>query len=163
MQIRHALLSTLFSLLAASPAWSHGYTAGDIAIGHPWARATVAGQPAGGGFLKLTAGGGGDTLLAVRSEVSARAELHTMKMDGDIMRMRQVDEIPVPAGQTVELKPGGYHIMFMQLKAPLKAGTSFPATLVFRKAGEVKVDFKVEAAGAAAGGHGMSGHGGHAH
>jgi len=157
MQIRSLILSLLFPLLAAAPAAAHEYTAGGIRIGHPWARATVPGQPSGGGFLKLTNTGGDDKLLAIRADVSATVELHTMQMDGDVMRMRQVDGIPVPAGQTVELQPGGYHIMFMHLKAPLQQGSRFPATLVFEKAGEVKVDFKVEAAGARAGGHGAGG------
>ncbi|OVZ60729.1 hypothetical protein CDO44_08375 [Pigmentiphaga sp. NML080357] len=157
MQIRTLTLSLLFSLLAAGPAGAHDYTAGGIQIGHPWARATVAGQPSGGGFLKLTNTGADDKLVAVRADISATAELHTMQMDGDVMRMRQVDGIALPAGRTVELKPGGYHIMFMRLKAPLKEGSSFPATLIFEKAGEVKVDFKVQAAGAGAGGHGSGG------
>jgi len=67
-----------------------------------------------------------------------------MAMDGDVMRMREVDGIDVPPGQRVELKPGGMHIMFMGLKAPLKAGDSFPATLTFQKAGDVKVSVKVQ-------------------
>ncbi|WP_296559680.1 copper chaperone PCu(A)C [Pigmentiphaga sp.] len=158
MQIRTLTLSLLFSLLAAGQAVAQGHTAGAIQIDHPWSRATVTGQPAGGGFVKLTNNGADDKLVAVRADVSATAELHTMQMDGNIMRMRQVDGIALPAGQTVELKPGGYHIMFMRLKAPLKEGASFPATLVFEKAGEVKVDFRVEAAGAGTTGHGAGGH-----
>jgi len=158
MQIRAFTLSLLFALLAAGPAAAHDYTAGAIRIAHPWSRATVAGQPAGGGFMKLTNNGADDKLVAIRAEVSATVELHTMQMDGDIMRMRQVDAIALPAGQTVELKPGGYHVMFMRLKAPLKEGSIFPATLVFEKAGEVKVDFEVEAAGAGAATHGSGGH-----
>lgn len=158
MRIRTLTLSLLFSLLATGQALAQGHTAGAIQIGQPWSRATVTGQPAGGGFMKLTNTGADDRLIAVRADVSATAELHTMQMDGDIMRMRQLDGIALPAGQTVELKPGGYHIMFMRLKAPLKEGTSFPATLVFEKAGEVKVDFKVEGAGAGATGHAAGGH-----
>jgi len=73
-----------------------------------------------------------------------------MKMEGDVMRMRQVDAIEVPVGQTVELKPGGYHLMFIGLKAPLKVGERFPMTLKFEKAGEVKVEVVVQAPGAAA-------------
>lgn len=150
MRIHLFILSLPFFLLAANPAAANDYTAGALRIAHPWSRATVPGQPAGGGFMKLTNNGADDKLVAIRADVSATAELHTMRMDGDIMRMRQVDGIALPAGQTVELKPGGYHVMFMRLKAPLKEGSSFPATLVFEKAGEVKVDFKVEGAGAGA-------------
>jgi hypothetical protein len=120
----------------------------------------VQGQAAGGGFLKITGGAAGDRLIAGSTTVSSAVELHTMSMEGDVMRMRQVPAIEVPAGGTVELKPGGLHVMFMGLKQPLKAGDTFPLTLRFEKAGEVKVDVKVSAqppAGAAAG------HGGHKH
>jgi copper(I)-binding protein len=86
-----------------------------------------------------------------------------MTMDGDVMRMRQVDAIDVPAGRTVELKPGGLHLMFMDLKAPLTNGTRFPLTLRFEKAGEVQVQVQVQplppAGAAAGGGH----HGTHKH
>ncbi|MBX6318403.1 copper chaperone PCu(A)C [Pigmentiphaga sp.] len=159
MQIRPFLSSFLVSLLVAgaASAHAHGYTAGSIRIEHPWARATAPGQPSGGGFLKLTNAGEADKLIAVRADVSASTELHTMQMEGDIMRMRQVDAIAVPAGGEVELKPGGYHIMFVRLKAPLKEGASFPATLVFEKAGEVQVEFKVHAPGARGGEHGTHG------
>lgn len=108
-----------------------------------WARPTVKGQAAGGGFLKITGGAGPDKLVAVAADVSKSVELHSMAMDGDVMRMRQIAAIDVPAGQVVELKPGGLHVMFMGLKEPLKAGQSIPLTLRFEKAGEMKVDMKV--------------------
>jgi copper(I)-binding protein len=110
-----------------------------------WARPTVAGQGAGGGFLKITGGATADKLLSARADVSKSVELHTMEMDGNVMRMRQVPAIDVPAGGTVELKPGGRHVMFMGLTQPLKAGTRFPLTLRFEKAGEVKVDVEIAA------------------
>ncbi len=116
---------------------------GAIAIGHPYARATVAGQPTGGGYLTLENKGGDDRLLSATAGVSGAVELHSMSMDGDVMRMRQVDAIALPAGQTVELKPGGLHIMFVGLKAPLKAGDRFPMKLKFEKAGEVTVEVTV--------------------
>ena len=116
---------------------------GAIAIGHPYARATVAGQPTGGGYLTLENKGGEDRLLSASAGVSGAVELHSMSMDGDVMRMRQVDAIALPAGQTVELKPGGLHIMFVGLKAPLKAGDRFPMKLKFEKAGEVTVEVTV--------------------
>lgn len=108
-----------------------------------WARPTVAGQSGGGGFLKITGGSANDRLLSASSGVAKSTELHTMEMDGNVMRMRAIDAIEVPAGQTVELKPGGRHVMFMGLKEPLKSGANFPLTLRFEKAGEVKVDVKV--------------------
>lgn len=155
---RRTLALTAACLLGAFtlPAAAQNYKAGDIAVSHPWSRATVPGQPSGGGFVRLENGGKDDKLIAVRSDVSATAEIHTMDMRDNVMRMRQVDGVALPAGKTVNFAPGGYHIMFMQLKAPLKAGSSFPATLVFEKAGEVKVDFKVEALNAKSPGSGAS-------
>jgi periplasmic copper chaperone A len=134
--------------LATFAAYAHEFKAGAITIGHPYARATAAGQPTGGGFMKFVNAGGNDKLLSVSAAVSKSVELHEMKMEGDVMKMRQVEGIELPAGQTVELKPGGYHLMFIGLKAPLKAGDSFPVKLKFEKAGEVTVDVKVEAPGA---------------
>ena len=107
-----------------------------------WARPTVAGQGGGGGFLKITSASA-DRLVAASAPVSKTVELHTMQMDGDVMRMRQVPAIDIPAGQTVELKPGGLHVMFIGLTQTLKDGSSFPLTLRFEKAGEVKVEVKV--------------------
>lgn len=138
------LFTAVVIATASVAAHAHSYKIGAIDIGHPYARATAPGQPTGGGFLKLTNKGESDRLLSARADVSAAVELHVMKMEGDVMRMRQVDAVDVPAGETVELKPGGLHIMFVDLKAPLKAGDRFPMTLKFEKAGEVTVDVKVE-------------------
>ncbi len=139
-----AALLAAAAFCAPLTALAHGYKLGPIDIGHPWARPTVPGQPSGGGYLKLANGGAAaDRLLSASSDVAASVELHSMGMEGDVMRMRQVDGIDLPAGQTVELKPGGLHIMFNGLKAPLKEGESFPVKLKFEKAGEVVVDVKV--------------------
>ncbi len=108
-----------------------------------WARPTVAGQAGGGGYLKITGGSTPDRLLSVSAGVAKMVELHTMEMEGNVMRMRPIDGIDIPAGQAVELSPGGKHIMFMGLAQPLKVGDSFPLTLRFQKAGEVKVNVKV--------------------
>lgn len=107
-----------------------------------WARPTVAGQAGGGGFLKITSPTA-DRLIAASAPVSKTVELHTMQMDGNVMRMRQVPAIDIPAGKTVELKPGGLHVMFIGLTQTLDNGATFPLTLRFEKAGEVKVDVKV--------------------
>ena len=144
--IRHWLAAPL--LLAAALA-THAQDAklGAIQIDQPRTRATAAGQAVGGGFFKLTNAGPSDRLVAASSPASKTVELHTMRMEGDVMRMREVEAIELPAGQTVELKPGGLHLMLMGLKAPLKAGETVPVTLKFEKAGEVTVQLKVEAAG----------------
>lgn len=146
----------LAGLLAQGPAHAHEFKLGALTIGHPHARATAAGQSVGGGFLSVTNAGADDRLVSASSAVAASTELHTMAMEGDVMRMRQVDGVALPAGQRVELKPGGYHVMFVGLKAPLKAGDKFAMKLRFEKAGEVDVVVNVEAprpAGAAASAH----------
>lgn len=138
------------ALLLANTAWAHDYQLGPLKILHPWTRATAPGAAAGGGFLKIENTGAADRLIGAAAEVSAVVELHTMVMDGEVMRMRKLDKgIELPAGSTTELKPGSLHIMFIDLKAPLKEGTSFPLTLKFEKAGEIQVEVAVGALGAA--------------
>ena len=150
MKIKTVLATSLLALAAlGTAAHAHSFKVGAIDIGHPYARATAAGQPTGGGFLKLTNGGGDDRLLSATAAVAASVELHTMAMEGDVMRMRQVDAVALPAGSVVELKPGGLHIMFVGLKVPLKAGDKFPMKLTFERAGRVEVTVNVEAPGAA--------------
>ncbi len=143
------ILSAAALALASAFAHAHSFKLGEIDIGHPYARATVAGQPTGGGYLSLDNKGRDDKLVSATAAVSASVELHSMSMEGDVMRMRQVDGIGLPTGKKVELKPGGFHLMFVGLKAPLKAGDKFPMTLKFEKAGEVEVTVNVEAPTAA--------------
>jgi copper(I)-binding protein len=123
---------------------------GAIEVRHPWSRATPATAPSAGGFLTVVnKGDAADRLVAVQSPASDQVQIHEMKMDGTIMRMRELDNgVALPAGQTVELKPGGYHVMFIGLKAPFAKGQKVPATLVFEKAGKVEVEFLVDALGA---------------
>lgn len=119
-------------------------------VERPWARATVPGASIGGGYLVIrNQGVAADRLVGAASPVASRVEIHAMAMEKDIMRMREVKSVDVPAKGAVEFKPGGYHLMFMELKAPLKPGTKVPVTLRFEKAGEVKAEFAVEAVGAA--------------
>jgi copper(I)-binding protein len=90
----------------------------------------------------------------VKSAISDKAGVHEMKMDGNVMRMRELEKgLEIPPGATVELKPGGFHVMFMGLKAPLAKDQRVPITLVFEKAGSIDVDMKVEALGAQMPGH----------
>lgn len=151
-------------LFAAAPAAAESATrVGDIALSHAWTRATPPNAKAGGGFVIIeNTGGADDRLVAASAPVSARTELHEMAVVDGIMKMREMaDGIPVPAGATVELKPGGLHVMFMGLAEPLKEGGRVPVTLTFEKAGTVTVDFTIEKMGAKAMDHGASGHGGH--
>lgn len=113
-----------------------------VKVGHAWARPTVPGQQGGGGFLSVTSVSA-DRLVGGSTPLAERFELHTMSMKGDVMEMRQVDVVELPAGKTVEFKPGGLHVMFIGLKQPLALGGKVPVTLKFEKAGEVKVEFAV--------------------
>jgi hypothetical protein len=154
---RRFLLAAALAL-GAGLAQAHSFELGNLKIGHPYARATVPGQTAGGGFLSVeNKGSADDKLLSARAAVSQAVELHMMSMEGNVMKMRPVDAIAVPAGKTVKLEPGGLHIMFVGLKAPLAEGDSFPMTLRFEKAGEVTVTVKVEVPKSGGGGH--DGHG----
>lgn len=98
-----------------------------------WARASVQGQKGTGAFMKITAREP-LALVSASSPVAGVTEVHEMKMEGDVMRMRAVPELALPAGQAVELKPGGFHVMLMDLKAPLMKDSRVPLTLVFRDA-----------------------------
>jgi hypothetical protein len=139
--LRRTLLAALsLAALAGSPALQAQPA---VKVEGAWARPTVQGQAAGGGFLRITGGGAADKLVAARADVSKSVELHSMVMDGDVMRMREIGAIDVPAGKTVELKPGGLHVMFIGIHKPLKVGDTIPLTLRFEKAGEVKVEMKV--------------------
>jgi copper(I)-binding protein len=143
-----SLILGAVGLLLSTLASAHDYTVGTLAISHPYARATAAGQVVGGGYLKLENKGKVDDKLlsiSVAPAVSKSVELHSMTMAGDVAQMREVSSIEIPAGKTVELKPGGLHVMFVGLAAPLKVGAKFAATLKFEKAGEVKVEFQVDA------------------
>jgi periplasmic copper chaperone A len=125
------------------------YTAGDITVTAAYARAMLPGQPVGGGYLTVTnKGAENDRLVSATSPLAGMVEIHEMAMQGETMRMRKLnDGVDVPAGKTVELKPGGFHLMFMKVKAPFKAGDSVMLTLVFEKAGPVEVLLPVKAAG----------------
>jgi len=155
MTHRRLLLAVLPAFLFALPAAAHDYKIGALEIEHPWTRATAPTAKSGGGFLTITnKGTTPDRLIAARSSVSLKVEVHEMKMDGTVMRMREVEGgIEIPPGKTVTLKPGGYHIMFMELKAPLAQGGKVPVTLVFEKAGSIDVELKIEAVGAASSKH----------
>ncbi len=101
-----------------------------VAVKDPWVRATVAEQKSTGAFMQLTSPEG-TRLVEVRSTVAKTVELHEMSMDGGVMKMRALAGVDLPAGKTVELKPGGYHVMLVDLKGQVKAGDSVPLTLVF--------------------------------
>ena len=133
-------------------------TTNAIKIEDAYTRATVPGQQVAGGFMKIENKGVADQLIAASSPVAGEVQLHEMAMDGNVMKMRQVKDIVVPAGGAVELKPGGLHLMFINIKAPLSAGETVPLKLKFAKAGDVEVKMPVNAMGAGAGHGGATKH-----
>lgn len=136
--------------------------AGALKISAARARAMLPGQPAGGGYLTVeNTGTEDDRLLAVATPAAGRAEIHTMEMKDDVMVMRPVEGgLAIPAGETVELKPGGLHLMFMEVTAPFREGSTVPVTLEFEKAGKAELMLQV---GPARGGMAGGGHSDHDH
>jgi len=147
-----------FPLAAAALALSCGtalaqdYTAGPLKIEQPWTRATPAGAKVAGGYVALTnTGSAADRLLGGSSEIAGKVEIHEMSMNNGVMTMRGLPEgVELKPGAKVEMKPGGYHIMFMDLKRQLKEGEKVKGTLTFEKAGAVPVEFSVQSVGARA-------------
>ena len=115
-----------------------------------WARASAGMARAGAGFLTIRNDGAADRLVGASAGVSRKVEIHTHVMDGSVMRMRRVDAVPVAASATTVLRPGGDHLMFIGLHAPLKEGGRFPVTLIFEKAGAVTVSMEVRGVAARA-------------
>lgn len=147
------LASVLVLLLAACQptpqATADGHASG-ITVASPWLRETPPGAPVAGGFLTLqNPSSDDDRLLAVESALAQRVEIHAMRDEGGVARMRELaDGLPLPGGATVELQPGGHHLMFIQPQRPLQAGEHVDATLVFEHAGRVPVTFEVRPLGA---------------
>lgn len=138
-------LPVVVLILIASLAQS--FAASPITIERPWARASAPGQTVGGGFMTiLHQGATEDRLVSATTPIARDVQIHTMNMDGGVMRMRPVEGgLAIPAGGRVVLQPGGLHLMFMELSAPLVAGSTFPVTLRFANVGDIKVEFNVEA------------------
>lgn len=157
MNIKHLIALVAFTAAGALQAQT-------VDVQEPWARATVQGQKASGAFMKLTAKQG-TRLVGASSPVAGVVEVHEMKMEGDVMKMRATTGLDLPAGQTVELKPGGYHVMLMDLKTALRADQTIPVTLLFKNAqgqeSRQELQVPVRAMGAAQGGHQQGGHQGH--
>lgn len=151
---RRALLAAAVGVgaLVAGAAVAHEYKAGSIEIDHPWSRATPGGASVAAGYLVLkNTGAAADRLVSATAPFAGRVEIHEMAVKDGVMTMRPLPAgVEIPAGATVALKPGGYHIMFLDLKTPLKEGTKVDGTLTFEKAGTVAVQFQVDPVGAPA-------------
>lgn len=132
----------------------------EVRVDEPWVRATVDGQQASGAFMTLTSTRAAK-LVAVRSPVAGIAEIHEMTLENNVMRMRAIDALELPAGAPVVLRPGGYHLMLLELKAPLQVGKDVPLTLTVENADGTRESIEVQAAvhPLTTGGHGRRMHG----
>ncbi|GAP33876.1 copper chaperone PCu(A)C [Piscinibacter sakaiensis] len=153
---------SLASACATVLALAAGPAAAQTTVQDAWVRGTVAQQKATGLFARITSPSGG-ALVSASSPVAGVVEVHEMAMQGDVMRMRAIPRLALPAGQTVELKPGGYHVMLMDLKQPLKPGDSVPVTLVVEGADGKRETLELKAPVKELGAAGGGGHGGMKH
>ena len=148
-----ALALALGAGLCAPAAGAHDYTLSTLAIAHPFARATPPGAQIGGAYMTIdNKGAADDALVRASSPVAGSVQIHTMTMDGNVMRMHEVAGVDLPAGKRVALAPGGYHLMLVGLRKPLAEGTRVPLTLTFAHAGSIDVEVAVESM--TAGAHG---------
>ena len=155
MRLTLAALATGFGLWLAAAGAATAQT-GDLQVANPWARATPGGAQTAATYVTILSPAG-DRLTGASTPVAQKAGLHSMTMDGNVMKMRDIDAIDLPAGQAVTLKPGGYHIMLTGLARPLTAGETFPLTLTFDKAGTREVTVTVQKVGSMGPGAAMPG------
>jgi len=150
MRLIKTTLAAAALLAGMSAATAHDYKAGNLHIEHPWSRATPPNAPVGGGYMTIeNNGGSADRLLGGSTPVADAVEVHAMTMEGDVMKMRKLEDgVEIPAGGSVALEPGGNHLMLVGLSKPLKQGTRVPLTLRFEKAGTVDVELAVDSMGA---------------
>ncbi|MGJ4944390.1 copper chaperone PCu(A)C [Bradyrhizobium sp. HKCCYLS1011] len=137
-------------LLLSATARADDIKAGDLVISQAWSRATPGGAKVGGGYLTIeNKGSAPDRLVAVSGDIAGKIEIHEMAVTNGVMTMRPLEQgLAIEPGKTVTLAPGGYHLMMMELKSPLKQGDKLPLTLEFEKAGKVAVTLDVQAVGA---------------
>lgn len=136
--MKRLLTASILSLLLAGTAFAQ------VTVSDPWVRATVAAQKASGAFMTLTATRDA-RLVAARSPVAGVVEIHTMALENNVMRMRAIDALALPAGKAVKLESGGYHLMLMQLKGPLTAGETVSLELVFEHSDQSRETVRINA------------------
>ncbi|TVP91538.1 MAG: copper chaperone PCu(A)C [Pseudomonadaceae bacterium] len=152
-QLLAAALAT--TALLSQPLLAHEYEHGDLHIDHPWSRAMPSVATTGAAYLIIrNSGDSADTLLSASTPAAGHTELHEHVHEDGLMKMRELPEVEIAAGEQVEFKPGGYHVMLFNLQQPLDAGTEFPLTLTFANAGEIEVNVHVEDNGGEHHGHG---------
>jgi periplasmic copper chaperone A len=159
--IRAAFAAAAFTFALPSMAAAESFSIGHIVVETPWTRATPGGAKVAGGYLRIVNNGAqADRLIGGTSEIAERFEVHSMEMRDGVARMAPVEGgLEIPAGETVELAPGGYHVMFMGLERPLTEGETVSGTLVFERAGTLEVVYPVAAMGVRT----APGDGGHSH
>ncbi|MDH4175232.1 MAG: copper chaperone PCu(A)C [Betaproteobacteria bacterium] len=141
-------LGLILLLCAALPAWAQ------VSVEQPWSRATPPGSKIGVGFMQLrNSGAAAERIVGASSPLAGRVEMHVTTREGDVMKMRQVESFEIPAGGTFELKPGGAHLMLMDLKRPLAEGARVPLTLRLENGGVLNVELTVQKMGARSPGH----------
>ena len=149
--MKKIIIATLLAFTAS--AWAQA--PGQVEVKDAWVRATVAQQKSTGAFMQLTARAD-SRVVQVSSPIAGVAEIHEMAMDKDVMKMRAVPALPLPAGKVVELKPGSYHVMLMDLKGPVKAGDVVPVTLVLESKDGLRSTLEVKATARALGSAGAA-------
>lgn len=145
-KLKHLAMPLLASLMLFVSMLSGSYAADvtvqALTLSDAWVRSSVPGQVNGAGYVKIqNKGSSSDRLLSATSTAAATVELHTVLTENGVAKMREINGLDIPAGKTISMAPGGYHVMFLQIKEPFKEGNVIPVTLKFEKAGEVKVDF----------------------
>jgi periplasmic copper chaperone A len=147
-----AFIFAIVLSIGAPNALAEDYTAGTIAIGNPWTRATPKGATVAGAYMSISnKGTAPDRLLGGSAAVAGRFEVHSMVMEQGVAKMRPVEGgLEIKPGETVELKPGSFHVMLTELKQPLQKGQKVKGTLEFERAGKVDIEYAVEALGAPA-------------
>ena len=148
---RSIAFAVLAAVLFSGAAIAHDYQVKSLRVSNPFARATPPGAKVAGAFMTIkNAGPEADRLIAASSPAAGLVEIHEMAMEGGMMKMRALKGIDLKPGATVELQPGGYHVMLEDLKQPLKQGEQIPVQLTFEKAGVLEIKVHIEAMGAAA-------------
>lgn len=147
--MRRGWFVLLLALGQAGVAGAHSHEKGDIQVRHPWSRATPPGARTAVGYMEIrNTGAQPDRLIAASTPVASRVEMHVTQRDGEVMRMRQVKDFEIPARERITLRPGGSHLMLVEIVQPLKKGERFPLTLRFERAGELQVEVEVQDIGA---------------
>jgi hypothetical protein len=145
VQLKEKPMKALFAAALLASAASLPVSAANVSVTDAWARATMPGQKVSGAYMQIQSDADA-RLVGASSPAVPRVEVHEMKMDGDVMRMREVKAIDLPKGKTVSLQPGGYHIMLMNLQKPIAAGDVIPLTLTIESGGKQQtVDVKAKA------------------